>query len=121
MRKVVDARHDVGFDVELDERLVDTSADDLCDQLSEYEQGARRSFDADVHIPDSFTGDVMRAMLDIPYGETRTYGQIAEVVEATLSPSDRPAGETQYRWLSRVTVSSVRTRSAAFRLRVELT
>ncbi|AFK18473.1 methylated-DNA--[protein]-cysteine S-methyltransferase [Haloferax mediterranei ATCC 33500] len=69
-----------GFDVELDERLVDTSADDLCDQLSEYEQGARRSFDADVHIPDSFTGDVMRAMLDIPYGETRTYGQIAEVV-----------------------------------------
>ncbi|WP_049907549.1 methylated-DNA--[protein]-cysteine S-methyltransferase [Haloferax elongans] len=69
-----------GFDVELDEQLVDTSSDDLRTQLSEYEAGARRSFAADVCIPDSFTGAVMRAMLDIPYGETRTYGEIAESV-----------------------------------------
>ncbi|SEK42011.1 methylated-DNA--[protein]-cysteine S-methyltransferase [Haloferax larsenii] len=71
-----------GFDVELDERLVESSEADLREQLAEYERGDRRAFDADVRIPDSFTGDVMRAMLDIPYGETRTYGDVAAELDS---------------------------------------
>nr|WP_049918892.1 MGMT family protein [Haloferax larsenii] len=71
-----------GFDVELDERLVENSEADLREQLAEYERGDRRALDADVRIPDSFTGDVMRAMLDIPYGETRTYGDVAAELDS---------------------------------------
>ncbi|KAB1189300.1 MULTISPECIES: methylated-DNA--[protein]-cysteine S-methyltransferase [Haloferax] len=71
-----------GFDVELDEQLVAVSPDDLWMQLSEYEHGERRTFDIDVDVPDSFTGRVMSAMLAIPYGETRTYGEIAAELDS---------------------------------------
>lgn len=47
-------------------------------QLSEYEQGDRHQFDLTVDFLESFTGDVHRELCTIPYGETRTYGQLAE-------------------------------------------
>ncbi|KTG24771.1 methylated-DNA--[protein]-cysteine S-methyltransferase [Haloferax profundi] len=71
-----------GFDVDLDERLVEGAPDDLRAQLAEYELGERQTFDAEVQIPDSFTGKVMKAMLAIPYGETRTYGDIAAELDS---------------------------------------
>jgi methylated-DNA-[protein]-cysteine S-methyltransferase len=48
-------------------------------QLSEYFAGTRRKFD----VPLDFTGTdfnkrAWQALLKIPYGETRTYGQLAE-------------------------------------------
>jgi len=50
-------------------------------QLGEYFAGARRSFD----VPLSFAGtdfqkSVWAALLTIPFGETRSYGEIAEQV-----------------------------------------
>lgn len=50
-------------------------------QLKEYFAGQRKSFD----LPLSFYGTefqkkVWQALLDIPYGETRSYGQIAAAV-----------------------------------------
>ena len=36
-----------------------------------------------VDFPASFTGRVMRAMAEIPYGETRTYGDLATVIETS--------------------------------------
>jgi len=50
-------------------------------QLNEYFAGERRTFD----VPLDFAGDdfhrkVWAALLTIPYGETRTYGQIAKQI-----------------------------------------
>jgi methylated-DNA-[protein]-cysteine S-methyltransferase len=66
-----------GFPVELDESFVDASAADVAAQVAEYERGERTGFDLRVSYPDSFTGRVMRAMAAVPYGETRTYGDVA--------------------------------------------
>ena len=48
------------------------------DQLSEYFAGKRKSFDVPLDLNGtSFQLSVWRALLNIPYGETRTYGEIA--------------------------------------------
>ena len=54
---------------------------EAADQLNQYFSGKRREFD----IPLSYDGSefrmsVLDALRDIPYGETRTYAQIAEAV-----------------------------------------
>ena len=46
-------------------------------QVREYGAGERESFDLTVEFPASFTGRVMAAMAAVPYGETRTYGELA--------------------------------------------
>lgn len=76
----------LGASLEVDDDLVDapdaTDRDGVREaieeQVREYERGERTAFDLDVALPDSFTGEVMEAMLAIPYGETRTYGDLAE-------------------------------------------
>ncbi|ELZ83374.1 methylated-DNA--[protein]-cysteine S-methyltransferase [Haloferax sp. Atlit-6N] len=70
------------FAVDVDERLLGCPTDSLRTQLAEYERGERREFDVDVRFPDSFTGDVMRVMASIPYGETRTYGEVAAELDS---------------------------------------
>jgi methylated-DNA-[protein]-cysteine S-methyltransferase len=72
---------DHAFD--LDECLVDAPADELRRQLREYERGDRRTFSLPISFPDSFTGSVMRAMADVPYGETRTYGTLARRLDTS--------------------------------------
>jgi methylated-DNA-[protein]-cysteine S-methyltransferase len=73
----------VGYPFELDEGRVDVSPAELRRQVAAYARRERRDFSLAVDYPDSFTGRVMRAMAAIPYGETRTYGDIA----ATLGTS----------------------------------
>ena len=46
-------------------------------ELAEYFAGQRRAFDLPLALSPGLTGDVQRAMLDIPFGETTTYGAIA--------------------------------------------
>jgi methylated-DNA-[protein]-cysteine S-methyltransferase len=48
-------------------------------QIEAYLQGTRRSFDFPIHweVMSSFQQKVQQAVYAIPYGETRTYGQIA--------------------------------------------
>jgi len=72
----------------VDERLLDASPAELQRQVDAYAAGERRAFDVAVAYPDSFTGRVMRAMAAIPYGETRTYGELA----AALGTSPRAVG-----------------------------
>jgi methylated-DNA-[protein]-cysteine S-methyltransferase len=52
-------------------------------QLEEYFGGTRREFD--VHLATErateFQRDVWNALVDIPFGEVRTYGEVAESVE----------------------------------------
>ncbi|QCJ47846.1 methylated-DNA--[protein]-cysteine S-methyltransferase [Haloprofundus sp. MHR1] len=66
-----------GTTVALDEAVVSVLPDELRRQIAAYESGERRTFDLELQQPAGFTGAVMEAMAEIPYGETRTYGQLA--------------------------------------------
>lgn len=70
-----------GWHVEIDESLVAASPDEIREQVAEYAAGEREAFDLTVEFPDTYTGDVMSAMADVPRGETRTYGEIADVLD----------------------------------------
>lgn len=67
----------LGGTVEIDDSRVAESPDEIRRQLREYERGERRTFELSVDVPDTFAGAVMGQLLEIPYGETRTYGEIA--------------------------------------------
>ena len=67
-----------GLRTEIDESLIDAPADEVRRQIDEYRAGTRREFDLGVDVPDTFVGAVMEEMLEIPYGEVRTYGEIAD-------------------------------------------
>lgn len=68
------------FDGELviDESLVEESEDEIRRQITEFLDGERTSFDLEFSFPDGGLGHVLRKMNEIPYGETRTYGELAE-------------------------------------------
>lgn len=56
---------------------IDTSSD-IQKQFAEYEKGMRKVFDLPLHlIGTDFQKKVWNALLEIPYGETRTYQEIA--------------------------------------------
>ncbi|MDF1798617.1 MAG: methylated-DNA--[protein]-cysteine S-methyltransferase [Planctomycetota bacterium] len=56
-------------------------AAELCDQLAEYFAGERRDFDLAIGAPGTpFQEQVWAALQAIPYGETRSYADIAAVV-----------------------------------------
>ncbi|MEY7850402.1 methylated-DNA--[protein]-cysteine S-methyltransferase [Natrarchaeobius sp. A-rgal3] len=70
-----------GSTVTIDDALVAEPADDVRKQVREYERGDRRTFDLEVDLADGLAGEVMATMLEIPYGETRTYGDLADELE----------------------------------------
>lgn len=50
-------------------------------QLSEYFDGTRRTFDLPLRLRGTaFQKKVWKALRDIPYGQTRTYQQVAEAI-----------------------------------------
>lgn len=65
-----------GSTIEIDESVIAESSTEIREQVREYERGGRREFDLTVTRPSGTTGEVMTALTDIPYGETRTYGEI---------------------------------------------
>ena len=67
--------HDHPFDI--DESFLAADSERIRRQIREYAAGDRREFDLDVTFPDDFRGAVMRAIARVPYGETRTYGELA--------------------------------------------
>jgi methylated-DNA-[protein]-cysteine S-methyltransferase len=73
----------LGYSFAVDETVVDVSPAELRRQVAAYARGDRREFALSVAYPDDFTGDVMRAMAAIPYGETRTYGDLAARLETS--------------------------------------
>ncbi len=57
---------------------------DAVDQLEAYFAGDRTGFDLELRLIGSeFQRRVWQALLTIPYGETRSYGEIAEQIGAT--------------------------------------
>lgn len=71
----------LGGDLDLDLAYLEASPDEVRRQLREYERGERREFTLSPTYPAGFTGEVVRAMAAIPYGETRTYGDLAADLE----------------------------------------
>jgi AraC family transcriptional regulator of adaptative response/methylated-DNA-[protein]-cysteine methyltransferase len=58
-------------------RIVEETAEDL----EEYFEGARRHFRARLEMPGTaFQREVWQALGEIPYGETRSYGDLARAV-----------------------------------------
>lgn len=61
----------------------DAAFDDVCTQLEEYFAGHRRAFDLPLHPSGTaFQKQVWTALLDIPYGETTSYGKTAAAIGA---------------------------------------
>jgi methylated-DNA-[protein]-cysteine S-methyltransferase len=59
-------------------RLVDVGFEDVRRQFGEYFAGRRREFDLPLAPEgDDFDQRVWKLLLDIPYGETRSYGTLA--------------------------------------------
>ncbi|UWG46557.1 Methylated DNA-protein cysteine methyltransferase [Halanaeroarchaeum sp. HSR-CO] len=82
----------LGGGVTIDADLVAADRTAMVRQLDEYAAGDRQAFDLSVTYPDSFVGRVMRAMAEIPYGETRTYGDLAETLDTAPVAVGQGAG-----------------------------
>lgn len=70
-----------GRSVELDDSRIDAPPAEIRTQVAEYVAGDRRTFDLSVQHPEGFAGEVAAAMAEIPYGETRTYGELARELD----------------------------------------
>lgn len=62
----------------LREKFIQESEEVIREQLEEYLDGSRKSFDLNFSLHDTAQGDILREINRIPYGETRTYSEIAE-------------------------------------------
>ena len=62
------------------EELIEEDREEIQKQLNEYFNADRKVFDLDYVVPEGFVGDVMEEISRIEYGETKTYGEIAEEV-----------------------------------------
>lgn len=51
--------------------------DRAAEQLTDYFAGTRRAFDLPLAVGTGTTAAVLRALIAIPFGQTRTYGEIA--------------------------------------------
>lgn len=63
--------------VRINEKYLEQSRKEIRRQLREYLDGKRKEFELEIVYPDSFTGEVMKQMSGIPYGQTVSYGYIA--------------------------------------------
>jgi methylated-DNA-[protein]-cysteine S-methyltransferase len=68
----------LGYSVDLESARVAESRHVIQQQLSEYARGDRSQFYLTIDRSSGFLGDVQQQLRLIPYGETRTYGDVAE-------------------------------------------
>ncbi len=61
-------------------------------QLADYFAGTRRTFDLPIAFRPGLQGEVMRAMCAIPFGETRTYGDLAKDLGAPAQAIGQACG-----------------------------
>jgi O-6-methylguanine DNA methyltransferase len=66
--------------------------DAACAQLAEYFAGARQVFDLPLDYGAGFHEGVRRAMAAIPFGETRTYGDLAKELGAPAQAIGQACG-----------------------------
>jgi O-6-methylguanine DNA methyltransferase len=63
-----------------------------CVQLEEYFAGQRQVFELPLDFGTGFQGQVRRAMAAIPYGETRSYGDLAREIGASAQAIGQACG-----------------------------
>lgn len=83
----------LGTKIEVDEERLGSSRYRIVRQLDEYRCGVRKNFQLGVDYPEGFRGEVMQKVRNIPYGETRSYGDIAEEVDSAAVAVGRACGE----------------------------
>ncbi|WP_121744260.1 methylated-DNA--[protein]-cysteine S-methyltransferase [Natronorubrum halophilum] len=71
-----------GHERDIEGSRIDAAPATIREQVREYEAGERDAFDLEIEYPENFTGRVMREMVRIPSGETRTYGDIAAALDS---------------------------------------
>lgn len=82
----------LGGTVSVDMERVEVDTETLRRQVREYAEGSREDFTIPVSYPDGLTGRVMAAMQAIPFGETRTYGEIAADLDTAPQAVGQAAG-----------------------------
>ncbi len=82
----------LGGRVDIEASLVEAEPEIIRAAVRAYAEGSRTPFSFPVAFPDSFTGEVMAAMAEIPYGETRTYGDIAAELDTAPVAIGQAAG-----------------------------
>lgn len=79
--------------IEIDESFIEEAREKIKRQLNEYLSGERQEFDLQIDFPSSFVGKVMEAISEIPYGETKTYGEIANQVDSSAIAVGQACGK----------------------------
>lgn len=73
----------LGTLIDIKEEKIASNRYKLLKQIDEYRCGVRKNFQLGVEYPDNFRGRVMYTVRNISYGETATYGEIAEELDST--------------------------------------
>lgn len=81
-----------GIPLQIDEDYLAADPEEILEQVAEYEHGTRTAFDIEVTFPEGLTGEVMRAMVTIPRGSTRTYGSIARELDTAAQAVGQACG-----------------------------
>ena len=69
--------------VEIRERLLDKSSEEIGKQVRQYLDKDRTRFNFEVELSKDFTDQVLKEIQAIPYGSTKTYGEIAEKIDSS--------------------------------------
>jgi methylated-DNA-[protein]-cysteine S-methyltransferase len=64
-------------------------------QLADYFSGSRRSFDLPLAMGDGAFGDFLRLLMLIPFGETRTYGDLARRLKVPAQAVGQMCGKNR--------------------------
>jgi methylated-DNA-[protein]-cysteine S-methyltransferase len=64
-------------------------------QLADYFSGTRTAFDLPVETGTGFRGALLRALLAIPHGQTRTYGDLARELSASAQAVGKACGSNR--------------------------
>ena len=69
--------------VEIREILLDKSSEEIGKQVRQYLDKERSRFNFEVELSKDFTDQVLREIQAIPYGSTKTYGEIADNIDSS--------------------------------------
>jgi len=69
--------------VEIRERLLDKSSEEIRKQVRQYLDKERTWFNFEVELSKDFTDQVLREIQAIPYGSKKTYGEIADNIDSS--------------------------------------
>lgn len=64
-------------------------------QIGEYFAGRRQTFDLPLAFGTGFRGDFLRALAAIPFGETRTYGDLAKELGVSAQAIGQACGSNR--------------------------